>query len=51
MGQMILPAEGSVYVDTNIIIYSVEKIEPYWTMLQPPTHSHQPCHPGKGGSS
>lgn len=35
MGQLSLPASGSVYVDTNIVIYSVEKIDPYWTQLQP----------------
>lgn len=35
MGQLSLPASGSVYVDTNIVIYSVEKIDPYWTELQP----------------
>lgn len=35
MGQLTLPGEGSVYVDTNVIIYSVEKIEPYDTLLQP----------------
>jgi len=35
MGQLILPASGFVYLDANIIIYSVEKIEPYRTLLQP----------------
>ncbi len=29
-----LPASGIVYVDTNVVIYSVEKIEPYWKELQ-----------------
>jgi predicted nucleic acid-binding protein len=24
-----------VYVDTNVVIYSVEKIDPYWIELQP----------------
>ncbi len=35
MGQLILPPSGLVYVDANVVIYSVEKIEPYWTLLQP----------------
>ena len=35
MGQLILPASGPVYIDANILIYSVEKIDPYWTLLQP----------------
>ncbi len=35
MGSLTLPASGTVYVDANAIIYSVEKIEPYSTLLQP----------------
>jgi len=35
MGELMLPNSGSVYVDANVIIYSVEKIDPYSTMLQP----------------
>lgn len=35
MGSLILPSEGSVSLDTNVIIYSVEKIEPYWAILYP----------------
>jgi predicted nucleic acid-binding protein len=30
-----LPAAGAVYLDTDAIIYSVEKIAPYWLLLQP----------------
>jgi predicted nucleic acid-binding protein len=30
-----LPAEGSVYLDANGFIYSVERIEPYRTVLDP----------------
>jgi predicted nucleic acid-binding protein len=30
-----LPKSGSVYVDANSVIYSVEKIEPYCTLLNP----------------
>lgn len=29
MGQVVLPVSGAVYVDTNAVIYYVEKIEPY----------------------
>ena len=35
MGRLILPESGFVYLDANAIIYSVEKIEPYRTLLQP----------------
>lgn len=35
MGTLALPATGPVYIDANVAIYSVEKIEPYWTLLQP----------------
>jgi hypothetical protein len=29
MGSLTLPAAGTVYLDTDAIIYSVEKIDPY----------------------
>ena len=35
MGALILPASGSVYVDANAVIYSVERIEPYHRLLAP----------------
>ena len=35
MGTLILPSEGCVYVDASIVIYSVEKIEPYGSILDP----------------
>jgi predicted nucleic acid-binding protein len=35
MGQLTLPTSGPVYLDTDVVIYSVEKIEPYWSLLQP----------------
>ena len=35
MGALILPASGSVYVDANAIIYSIERIEPYRELLAP----------------
>ncbi|HET9918738.1 MAG TPA: PIN domain-containing protein [Ktedonobacteraceae bacterium] len=33
MGGLILPAEGTVYLDTNSFIYSVERIDPYRAIL------------------
>lgn len=33
MGKLTLPASGSVYVDTQVLIYSVEKIAPYYDVL------------------
>ena len=35
MGALSLPASGLVYLDTNPIIYSVEKHPVYWPLLQP----------------
>lgn len=35
MGPLILPFGGSVYVDANAIIYSVERVEPYRGLLAP----------------
>ena len=35
MGSLTIPASGSVYLDTNPIIYSVEKHPVYWPLLQP----------------
>lgn len=35
MGPLTLPTAGSVYVDANAIIYSVERIEPYRELLAP----------------
>jgi predicted nucleic acid-binding protein len=35
MGALTLPASGSVYVDANAVIYAVEKIEPYASLLEP----------------
>lgn len=35
MGPLMLPAGGSVYVDANAIIYSVERVEPYRELLAP----------------
>ncbi|HEX6292416.1 MAG TPA: PIN domain-containing protein [Herpetosiphonaceae bacterium] len=35
MGALSVPASGRVYVDANIVIYAVERIEPYRTVLEP----------------
>jgi len=35
VGQLALPAAGLVYLDTDALIYSVEKIVPYAALLQP----------------
>jgi len=35
VGTLSLPASGSVYVDANAVIYAVEKIEPYSSLLTP----------------
>jgi hypothetical protein len=35
MGQIVHPASGPVYVDTNAVIYAVEQIEPYRTASAP----------------
>ncbi len=35
MGSLALPSSGSVYLDANGFIYSVERIEPYCSLLQP----------------
>ena len=35
MGSLILPSSGWVYVDANTVIYAVEQIEPYCSLLKP----------------
>ncbi len=35
MGPLALPAAGLVYIDANCLIYTVERIEPYRTVLEP----------------
>ncbi|HEY7349528.1 MAG TPA: PIN domain-containing protein [Ktedonobacterales bacterium] len=35
MGALALPKQGLVYLDANSIIYAVELIEPYQTILRP----------------
>src|SRR5579885_1135084 len=33
MGSLVLPASGSVYLDANDFIYSIERIDPYRSLL------------------
>ena len=35
MGSIELPSYGSIYLDTSAIIYSVERNEPYLTLMAP----------------
>ncbi len=35
MGTLTLPATGPIYLDANAFIFSVERIEPYCTLLKP----------------
>ena len=35
MGPMTLPSHGAVYLDSSAIIYSVERNEPYFSLLAP----------------
>ena len=35
MGRLTLPRSGLVYLDASPVIYSVEKIEPYYSLLEP----------------
>ncbi len=35
MGPLNLPSSGPIYLDANGFIYSVERIEPYRTLLEP----------------
>ena len=35
MGSLTLPATGTIYLDSSAVIYAVERIEPYSTLLQP----------------
>lgn len=39
MGSLRLPPGGVVYVDSNCVIYAVERIQPYCDALQPVWHS------------
>ena len=38
MGPLTLPSSGLVYLDASGLIYSVERVEPYRTLLEPMWH-------------
>ena len=35
MGALTLPASGLVYIDTMVLIYTVERFPTYWPLLEP----------------
>lgn len=35
MGQLSLPESGLIYVDTGVVIYSIEKFPSYFSLLEP----------------
>jgi predicted nucleic acid-binding protein len=35
VGALTLPTSGTVYVDSNALIYSVEKVAEYWPLMEP----------------
>ena len=35
MGPLVLPPDGLIYLDASCLIYSVERVEPYRTLLEP----------------
>ena len=35
MGPLVLPSDGLIYLDASCLIYSVERVEPYRTLLEP----------------
>ena len=35
MGPLILPPSGLIYLDSSALIYSMERVEPYRTLLEP----------------
>jgi predicted nucleic acid-binding protein len=44
VGALSLPTSGDVYVDANAVIYAVEKIEPYCSLLEPLWQAAQAGH-------
>ena len=44
MGSLILPDSGHVYLDSSAVIYSVELVEPYLTLLAPVWRQAQAGH-------
>ena len=41
MGPLILPNAGLTYIDASGLIYSMERVEPYRTLLEPMWHEAQ----------
>ncbi|BAY78831.1 PilT protein domain protein [Nostoc linckia NIES-25] len=35
MGQLILPSSGAIYIDTSVVIYTIEANPEYYSLLQP----------------
>ncbi|WP_273039898.1 hypothetical protein [Iningainema tapete] len=35
MGQLILPSSGTIYIDTSVVIYTVEGNLDYYSLLEP----------------
>ena len=35
MGQLILPSSGTIYIDTSVVIYTIEGNPDYYSLLQP----------------
>ncbi len=35
MGQLILPTSGTIYIDTSVVIYTIEGNPDYYSLLQP----------------
>ena len=44
MGQLTLPLAGLVYIDASGLIYSMERVEPYRTLLEPMWQEAQDGH-------
>ena len=44
MGPLTLPLAGLIYIDANSLIYSVERVEPYRTLLEPMWQEAQDGH-------
>ena len=43
MGQLILPSSGIIYIDTSMVIYTVEGNPEYYSLLQPLWSKFQIC--------
>ncbi|NWF58090.1 MAG: PIN domain-containing protein [Fischerella sp.] len=43
MGKLILPSSGNIYIDTSVVIYTVEGNPDYYSLLQPLWLKFQNC--------